>query len=105
MPGYPNEWHELWAVFLIRQRVLIVPAAPSWDASLTAAVLPSQRAIADADALVDVLGVGAVVVAVVAWAVEEAGPVGTVPASWAPLLQPATMKASAKVEMRALVMR
>jgi len=105
MPGYPNERHELWAVFLTRQRVLIVPAAPSWDASLTAAVLPSQRAIADADALVDVLGVGAVVVAVVAWAVEEAGPVGTVPASWAPLLQPATMKASAKVEMRALVMR
>jgi hypothetical protein len=92
-------------VFRTRQRVLIVPAAPSWDATLTAAVLPSQRAIADADALVDVLGVEGVVVGVVAWAVEEAGPVGTVPASWAPLLQPPITKASARVEIRALIMR
>jgi hypothetical protein len=107
MPGYPNERHGAWAVFRTRQSVLIVPAAPCWDATLTAAVRSSQRA-ADVDSSVEVLGVDSVVVPAVPATVEagglKAGAVGTGPASWAPPRQPATMDASTKAEISALVM-
>jgi hypothetical protein len=65
MPGYPNERHGFWAVFLTRHRVLMVPAAPCRDATLNAAAWSAQRAIAGEDPFVEVLGVGSVVVAAV----------------------------------------
>jgi hypothetical protein len=65
MPGYPNERHDFSDVFFTRQIVLIVPAAPCWEATLTDAVSSLQRAIAAVDALVDVLGVGSVAVGAV----------------------------------------
>jgi hypothetical protein len=60
MPGYPNVRHDFWEVFFTRQIVLIVPAAPCCEATLTDAVSSLQRAIAEVDAFVDVLGVGSV---------------------------------------------
>jgi hypothetical protein len=108
IPGYPNERQGFWAVFLTRQTVLIVPAAPSRDATATAAVWSAQRAIVVVD-VVEVLVVVAVVVASVGWPVEvgglEAVPVGTGPASCAPPPpQPATTNARARVEVSALIM-
>ena len=110
MPGYPNEQQAFAAVFVTRHSVLIVPAAPCWEATLTVAVLSAQRAIAAVDALVDVLGAGAVVVGTVDCAVEASEPVadagGAAPASRAPPLpQPATGEARARAERSALVMR
>jgi hypothetical protein len=101
MPGYPNERHGLSALFVTRHSVLIVPAAPSRDATVTAALWSAQRAIVGVDAFVEVLGVGSVEAGGL-----EVGAVGTGPASRAPpLLQPATMEARARAKMIALVMR
>jgi hypothetical protein len=92
MPGYPKERHEFGAVFRTRQTVLIVPAAPSWCATLTAAVLSEQRGITGVAVCVEVLALVSVAVEVEAVGVE-AGAVGTGPACWAPLpSQPATRR-------------
>src|SRR5438128_10174377 len=109
MPGYPNERQAFGAVFVTRHSVLIVPAAPCREATLTVAVLSAQRAIAAVDPLVDVLGAGSVV-GTVDCAVEASDPVadegGAAPASRAPPLpQPATREARARAERSALVMR
>src|SRR5919108_2415549 len=91
MPGYPKERHASSPVFVTRQTVLIVPAAPCREATATAAVRSSQRASEEVDAV----GAASVSVAPVASAVEPAGTLGTGPASWAlPPPQPATSKAS-----------
>ena len=109
MPGYPNERHGFWAVFVTRHSVLIVPAAPCCDATVTAAVWSAHKAIAGVDELADVLGAGPVMVAAgVRWVEAgdvEACAVGTGPASCAPPRQPATRDARARIEISALVMR
>jgi hypothetical protein len=65
MPGYPNERQSCCAVFLTRHSVRIVPAAPSWEATLTAVVWSEQSGIVGAAAFVE-LEVEGVVVGVVA---------------------------------------
>jgi hypothetical protein len=83
MPGYPNDRHELDAVFRTRQTVRIVPAAPSREEIRTAAVRSEQRGITDVDDFVEVPALVSVSVAVDVGA--DAGAVGTGPACWAPL--------------------
>jgi hypothetical protein len=94
-------------VFLTRQTVLIVPAAPSCVAILTAAVRSAQSGGAGVDETVEV--VWFVVVDCVSWPVEVEGwdpcPLGTGPASWAPpLLHPAARAVTAMAAKRSLVM-
>jgi hypothetical protein len=97
MPGYPKEWHEVWAVFSTRQTVRMVPAAPCRDATSTAAVWSEQSGVAGVDVLDEELEDVLVVDSLLGAGSEEAGAVGTGPASWAPFpSQPASSTAKGR---------
>ena len=93
-------------MFRTRHAVRIVPAAPSCEATLTAAVRSEQSAVEGVASLVEVLA--SVVVAAVFPPVDdapEAGAVGTGPASCAPFpSQAAARRTRAKAMARVLVM-
>src|SRR5213592_3332449 len=107
IPGYPKERHEEVDVFVTRQVVMIVPAAPSCESTLTAAVVSLQSGSEAIDVLVDPLEVDA---EAPPWPVVmdccEPWPVGTGPASWAPFPPhpAATATTSAAPAKRILVM-
>jgi hypothetical protein len=109
MPGYPKERHGAWDSFVTRQTVLIVPAAPSRETTLTLAVRPRQRAIVGVDDVEDPDVAGVTLVSPVDWVAVvvccEDGALGTVPASFAPPPQPAAANTMARKEISALVMQ
>lgn len=89
IPGYPNERQGVEAVLVTRQIVLIVPAAPSCETAETLAVFWLQSGVDEpelelVEPVEDEADVEAVPppVEVDSW---EPGPVGTGPASLAPL--------------------
>lgn len=91
-------------MFVTRQMVLIVPAAPCCDSISTVAVLSRQRGVLDFDVLVDSPETDVEPVEV------DCGgpcPVGTGPASFAPLPPhpPATRTTVVAAARRVLVMR